>query len=168
MKFYTLYLLSLFLIICGCGFDNERSNSSADSDYESPAENQISDAGEVALELESNDEMRYDKSLLRVKAGQRVTLVLKHTGELQESLMGHNFVLLKKGTNIDDFAAEAVAATGNDYIPESSNAIIAHTEMIGGGEQTSVSFTAPSKGAYDYICTFPGHYGLMRGKFIVE
>ncbi|MEM6879410.1 MAG: plastocyanin/azurin family copper-binding protein, partial [Bacteroidota bacterium] len=110
---------------------------------------------------------RYDKSLLRVKEGQQVTLVLTHTGEMSKSLMGHNFVLLKKGTDIDRFAAEAQLAVSTDYIPE-SDAIIAHTEMIGGGETTRVVFDAPAKGSYDYICTFPAHYGLMRGKFLVE
>ncbi|MEM6771051.1 MAG: plastocyanin/azurin family copper-binding protein, partial [Bacteroidota bacterium] len=27
---------------------------------------------------------------------------------------------------------------------------------------------APAAGEYDFICTFPGHYGVMKGKFIVE
>ncbi|MCB0632702.1 MAG: azurin, partial [Lewinella sp.] len=26
----------------------------------------------------------------------------------------------------------------------------------------------PAPGTYDYICSFPGHYALMQGKFIVE
>ena len=41
-------------------------------------------------------------------------------------------------------------------------------KLIGGGEETTVTFDAPAKGTYDFICSFPGHYALMKGKFIVE
>jgi len=40
--------------------------------------------------------------------------------------------------------------------------------MLGGGETTTIEFTAPGAGIYDYICSFPAHYGLMKGKLIVE
>ena len=29
-------------------------------------------------------------------------------------------------------------------------------------------FLPPKKGVYDFICSFPGHYAMMKGKFIVE
>ncbi|MBT8261281.1 MAG: azurin, partial [Bacteroidia bacterium] len=38
----------------------------------------------------------------------------------------------------------------------------------GGGQSTSVTFMAPEVGTYDFICSFPGHSALMKGKFIVE
>jgi azurin len=31
-----------------------------------------------------------------------------------------------------------------------------------------VTFDAPPRGTYDFVCTFPGHATLMRGKFIVR
>ena len=40
--------------------------------------------------------------------------------------------------------------------------------LVGGGESSSVTFPAPEKGTYDYICTFPGHYAIMRGILVVE
>ena len=40
--------------------------------------------------------------------------------------------------------------------------------MLGGGEETTIEFEAPAKGEYTFICSFPGHYALMNGKFIVE
>ena len=82
--------------------------------------------------------------------------------------MGHNFVLLKPGVKINDFAQKAVDAKENDYIPENTDDLIVHTELIGGGEQTTITFDAPEKGVYDFICSFPGHVALMQGKFIVE
>lgn len=127
-----------------------------------------SNADAVEVSLTANDQMQFDKNEIRVKAGQTVRLTLRHTGQMQENVMGHNFVLLKQGTNINEFGQAAAQAAGNEYIPENSDQVIAHTELIGGGETTTVEFTAPDAGTYDFICSFPGHYALMQGKFIVE
>ena len=54
----------------------------------------------VELEITGNDQMQFNKKELRVKAGQTVRLTLTHVGEMQENVMGHNWVLLKKGTDI--------------------------------------------------------------------
>ena len=121
----------------------------------------------VHLELAGTDKMTYDKTELKVKAGSKVTLTFTHIGKMPLSAMGHNFVLLKEGTDIAKFAMEAMKAKDNDYIP-TSDAIIANTKMIGGGGSTEITFDAPAKGTYDFICSFPGHYSNMKGKFIVE
>ena len=116
--------------------------------------------------LNSNDQMRFDLNEIKVKAGEKVKLTLNHTGKLPKNVMGHNFVLLTKGTDVTKFATAAMSEKGNEYIP--SSGVLAHTELIGGGESTTIEFTAPSKGTYDFICSFPGHYAMMKGKFIVE
>ena len=82
-------------------------------------------------------------------------------------IMGHNFVLLKSGIDVDDFARRAVEAIDSEYIPEGDE-MIAYTTLIGGGETTSVTFEAPSTGIYTFICTFPAHYQLMKGQLIVK
>jgi azurin len=94
-------------------------------------------------------------------------LTLNHKGKVSKEFMGHNFVLLKKGVNVDEYAKKAVLAKSNDYIPNSDEAI-AYTKMLGGGESTTISFLAPEPGTYNYICTFPGHYMMMRGELIVN
>lgn len=127
-----------------------------------------SNSNVVEITLGANDQMQFDKNEIKVKAGQTVRLTLRHTGQMQENVMGHNFVLLKKGTNINEFGQAAAKAADNNYIPQNSEQIIAHTELIGGGETTTVEFKAPEAGTYDFICSFPGHYALMQGKFIVE
>lgn len=165
MKYIKLICLSFILLLTSCG---EERSSNQESQSTTTTQSRGNYPKEVALELNSNDQMRYDKLLLRVKAGQEVTLTLNHTGEQPKNLMGHNFVLLKKGTDVDQFASKAVVAIENDYIPADTEAVIVHTKMIGGGESTTVTFDAPAKGSYDYLCSFPGHHGLMRGKFIVE
>lgn len=122
----------------------------------------------VEVQLTGNDQMKFNLKEIKVKAGQKVKLTLKHVGQLDENVMGHNFVLLKQGTDLAQFAQQAAAAKSNDYIPENTDKVIAHTEMIGGGEETTIEFEAPAAGTYDFICSFPGHYIQMQGKFIVE
>ncbi len=116
--------------------------------------------------LNSDDQMKFDKTEIRVKAGEKIKLTLNHTGKFAKNVMGHNFVLLEKGTDVAKFATAAMNNKATEYIP--ANGVLAHTKLIGGGESTTVEFTVPAKGTYDFICSFPGHYAMMKGKFIVE
>ena len=122
---------------------------------------------EIKVTLNSFDNMIYDKNKIEVSSGKKIVLTLNHKGKISKEFMGHNFVLLKKGINVDEFAKKAVLAKSNDYIPISDDTI-AFTKMIGGGESTTISFSAPEAGVYNYICTFPGHYMIMRGELIVN
>ena len=130
------------------------------------AENDNQKVTEVVIE--SNDQMKFDLSEIKVEAGTTVKLTLKHVGKLPKQAMGHNFVLLKKDVVLKDFAMEAMKARDNEYIPEGTEDVIAYTIVIGGGETTTIEFEAPAKGEYIFLCSFPGHYALMNGKFIVE
>lgn len=122
----------------------------------------------VEITIESNDKMQFDMNEIKVEAGQTVVLTLKHVGKLPKAAMGHNWVLLTKGTDINTFGAAASKAADNGYIPEGTDKVIAATDLIGGGQETTIEFTAPEAGTYDFICSFPGHYAMMKGKFIVE
>lgn len=122
----------------------------------------------VEITIESNDKMQFDMNEIKVEAGQTVVLTLKHVGKLPKAAMGHNWVLLTQGTDINSFGAEASKAADNDYIPQGTDKVIVATDLIGGGQETTIEFTAPEKGTYDFICSFPGHYAMMKGKFIVE
>lgn len=122
---------------------------------------------EVAVVLEGDDLMKFNKTEIVVQAGQKVKLTLKHVGKMAKEAMGHNFVLLKKGTDLAAFATKAMAAKDSEYIP-AGDSVIAHTKLIGGGEEVTITFDAPEKGEYDFLCSFPGHYAIMKGKFIVK
>ena len=175
MKITKVSAVALMLILASCGNDEitdaevkSVTEVKLDVETETETETETEKVTElVEIELKSNDQMQYDQTELKVKAGQEITLTLVHTGEMLKTVMGHNFVLLKEGTDIAAFSTKAIAAKDNDYIPEGDE-IIAHTGLIGGGESSSVTFIAPEKGVYNYICSFPGHYGVMKGKFIVE
>jgi azurin len=121
----------------------------------------------LQIVLNSNDQMQFDKRVLSASPGQKVTLTLNHTGRGNKMIMGHNFVLLKKDVDVDVFAREAVEARDTEYIPEGDE-MVAYTKLIGGGESVTITFDAPEQGIYNFICSFPAHYQLMRGQLIVK
>ncbi len=129
----------------------------------------FSRGADQAVEITGNDLMQYNIKEFTVAAGSKVTLVFKHVGKLPKEAMGHNVVILKQGVDVDKFAQESIAAMATGFIPASRKGdIVAHTEMVGGGKETTVTFTAPAAGQYVYICTFPGHYAIMRGVMTVK
>lgn len=158
-----IFGLSL-LTACGGG-----ENKEAEMEPETNTETMAEESNEATLSIEGNDQMQYNKKELTVKAGASVTLTLKHTGTMAAETMGHNWVLLKQGTDVATFATAAVdAGMDNNYVPAASSDVIAFTKVIGGGESTTLEFTAPAAGSYEFICSFPGHWAMMRGTLIVE
>ena len=169
MKNLILFTFSILLII-SCGSD-ENKEKKEKFKYERTKEVSekipINNPNDFRVILNSFDNMIYDKNKIEVNSGKNIILTLNHKGKVSKEFMGHNFVLLKKGVNVDEYAKKAVLAKSNDYIPNSDEAI-AYTKMLGGGESTTISFLAPEAGIYTYICTFPGHYMMMRGELIVK
>ena len=156
-----------FMVSCGGGEEKKEEKKSVKIGTTTSKKNEDSNA--INIGLTGNDLMQFSKKEIRVKAGQEVTLTLRHVGTMELIVMGHNFVLLKPGVDRGVFANEAtVAGKDADWIPNDGKDVIAHTKMIGGGQSTTVTFTAPEAGTYDFICSFSGHSGTMNGKFIVE
>ena len=181
MKKITLSLFALSLLLISC---NETESSS--ENVKEPIETTIANSEEtiaetevvedvvsdhvnsIDIKIEANDQMKFNLSEIKVTARSVVNLTLVHVGKLPITTMGHNFVLLKKGTNVAEFAVAAMAAKDNGYVPLNTTDVIAYTEVVGGGSSTTLSFTTPEAGEYDFICSFPGHYSIMKGLFIVE
>tara|TARA_B100001989_G_scaffold72364_1_gene49412 strand:+ start:277 stop:777 length:501 start_codon:yes stop_codon:yes gene_type:complete len=166
MKKIKILLLLTIVVSCGGNTDSKK-NKFEYKAIEKKEDDLDKNSKETFILINSNDLMKFDQNELRVFEGQKITLTLNHTGKMSKEIMGHNFVLLKKETNLNDFAQRAMLARENEYIPD-GNETIAYTKMIGGGESDTITFTAPEKGSYTYICSFPGHYGLMRGVLIVS
>lgn len=118
--------------------------------------------------INANDQLQFDVSEVKVKAGEEITLTLNHVGKMAKNVMGHNVVVLNLGTDVNAFAQEAQKAKDSEHIPEGSDAVLAHTKLLGGGESDTISFTIDEAGTYDFICSFPGHSFVMKGKIIVE
>ncbi len=169
MNFYKVLSLSLLIFMMSCGNSQDKKEKEDDTFQINKVEADTPENdGVTEVILTGNDQMRFNLSEIKVNAGDKVKLTLKHTGKLGVEVMGHNFVLLKPDVERNEFAKAAVDAKANDYIPEGTDDVIVHTEMIGGGQETSIEFDAPEKGTYEFICSFPGHVALMNGKFIVE
>ena len=122
----------------------------------------------VTLEIGSKgDALEYDKDTLEVPVASKVTLVMKNNASPGSGVY-HNWVLVRPGT-IDAVAADGIAAgEANNYLKPNDNRVLAYTALAKEGETVSVTFDAPPRGTYDFVCTFPGHATLMRGKFIVR
>lgn len=98
-----------------------------------------------------------------VPPGAKVKLTLKNVDAMQ-----HNLVLCTPGKKVADEVGMAALQLGDKalemhYVPQSYK-VLWHTRLVGLGKSDSIYFVAPRrKGEYPYVCTFPGHYTLMRG-----
>ncbi len=107
------------------------------------------------------EEMRYDIESFTVSSGEAVKLWFENT-----DFMPHNLVIgMPDSANIIGPAAEALGASGFDkaFIPDSELILVA-SKLLNHEDVEVLEFTAPTTpGDYDFICTFPGHWQLMRG-----
>ena len=118
-----------------------------------------------------NDTMQFDLKTFEVKAGEKVELTFKNVGKIPKIAMGHNLVVLKKGVSAIAFGQKAMGAGANatNALPDSVKGdTIAATKLLGPAESETITFTAPEAGDYEYVCTFPGHFAMMRGVMKVK
>jgi azurin len=112
------------------------------------------------------EEMRYEVESFTVAAGSPVKLWFYNP-----DYMPHNIVIGGPGSaeSIGP-AAEAMGADGfsKAFVPQHKQ-IIAASGLLNHTETELLEFTAPTQpGNYEFLCTFPGHWKLMRGTMIVE
>lgn len=121
------------------------------------------------IEITANDQMKYSLATIEAKAGETLKVTLKNVGTLPKEAMGHNWVLLKAGTDVNAFAMAAMTAKDNEYVPPAQkDKVVAFIKVLGPKQTADVTFTAPAAGEYVYICSFPGHYMLMKGTLTVK
>jgi len=124
-----------------------------------------------AVEITGDDKMKYNIEGFEVAAGQKVAVTLKNVGTAPKASMGHNFIALKLNVNGLKFVEAGSMYAGKDYVaPETEKDVIAKTKLLGPGESDTVTFTAPYvKGRYEFVCSFPGHFGGgMKGIMTVQ
>jgi len=127
-------------------------------------------ADDCHISVEGNDLMQYQEHKLMVPATcTEVELTLKHIGTLAAKVMGHNWVLAKT-TDVAPIANAGLAAGyEHNYQPPGDRRIIAATPIVGGGESVTVKFSTAALvpgGDYTYFCSSPGHWSMMKGKFV--
>jgi len=124
----------------------------------------ISNEGRTTIHLTAlSAKMRFDKETFTVKAGDDVSLVFDNLDD-----MAHNVVISIPGTlEVVGKAADAMAAAKDGYeksfVPDIPEVLFA-TPLVTGGESFHLNFKVPSKpGDYPFICSFPGHWQMMKG-----
>jgi plastocyanin len=114
------------------------------------------------------ERLLFDVREFKVKPGAPVKLVFENP-----DVTPHNLLIVQPG------AADEVGLAGNEmaktadgfakgFIPDSPK-ILHKTKMLNQGDSETLRFKAPdSPGRYPYICTFPGHWLVMKGDMVVE
>ena len=121
------------------------------------------------LEIAAGDTLKFDKTQLQISSScEKVTVTFTHTGKLPATVMGHNWVL-SKTADVKLIASDGLTAgASNGYIKAGDERVIAATDIIGGGQTTTVSFGAgqlSSAESYTFFCSFAGHSFMMAGPF---
>jgi azurin len=175
--FYIVMLILLpNLLACNIASDEAGNNDNQDLEMESdsltsPIQQEADTTLQPIVELtlratgEVVEEMVYDQDTLVAKANSLVKLTFINEGT--ELPMIHNVVITTPGNYKQvALAGEKVGAPGN-YVPKSKE-VIAATPLALPGQTVELEFKAPKPGVYDFVCTYPGHWQRMNGKFVVE
>ena len=125
-------------------------------------------ANDCSIKIIGSDMMQYDLQEINIPSKcNSFEITLVHGGKLPVSAMGHNIVITEESNflpvsqliNMDN-------GIENGYLPVSDK-ILFRSDMIGGGESTSLTVDLSkldSTKSYIFFCSFPGHWAIMKGK----
>lgn len=178
IAYFSLILASVAFLFTACD-DNKKKEDAKDSDIEVISNDQevISEKEKTTstkkdsntIVITGTDQMKFDKTTINAKAGEKITILFKSVGKLAPEVMSHDLVVLEQGTTSREFGMEAAKAGGLDKMSaDQKKPVIVATKMLAAGEEEEISFTLDKAGEYDFVCTFPGHFASMHGKIIVE
>jgi azurin len=161
MKYRALFVSALVaLVSSGCGQKDTSTSAAA-----------AAPAGPREIDLTAGDTMKYNITQIDAKPGEDLKVVLTNEGTQPVQVMGHNWVLLKPGTDVAAFDAAALTSKDTNYIPAAlSDEIVAHIDLLGPRKSGEADFKAPTTpGDYPFLCTFPAHYQTgMKGTLTVK
>ncbi|WP_374012061.1 azurin [Pseudoxanthomonas koreensis] len=141
-------------------------DQAAGADAAAPAGNEAV-VSNCSTTIEGDDAMKFNVGSITVPAScSRFTINLVHSGKLPVAAMGHN-VVIAAAADRQGIAADGMSSgVDGGYLKADDDRVIAHSEMIGGGQTTSVSFDVSKikgDGPYEFFCSFPGHWTVMHG-----
>ncbi|SKC13499.1 PVC-type heme-binding CxxCH protein [Dyadobacter psychrophilus] len=113
------------------------------------------------------EEMKFSLTEFTAVAGKTIELVFENPDAMQ-----HNVVVGKpKSTEIIGAAADKMITAKDgaekNYVPNIPQ-VLAATPLVNPGQTFRLKFVVPDVvGDYPYVCTFPGHWRLMKGNMKV-
>ncbi|HTL12632.1 MAG TPA: plastocyanin/azurin family copper-binding protein, partial [Bdellovibrionota bacterium] len=119
----------------------------------------------VTLSTKGND-VSFDQTSLQVPFGATVKLKFKNAAS-KKSGIEHNVAILKPGTEEHFLKLMSDPSYEMEKI-EHSEDILAKTQVLGPGKTDVITFKAPAKGYYTYICLVPGHGSMLGMKGILS
>jgi len=120
--------------------------------------------GPVAIAVSAKgDELTFDTDSITVDSGANITITFTNPSTFNQ----HNLVIVQAGTK-DAVATDGITQADNDFVPPGDPRVIANTNLLAAGASGEVTFTAPAAGAYQFVCTFPGHNFTMFGDFTIN
>ncbi len=120
-------------------------------------------AGPLTIGVDG-ESLKFDTFSYTVASGEEISLTLNNTSTINQ----HNWVLVEPGTKDDVASAGTTAGPANNWVEPGDPRVIANTDILGPETSGAVTFTAPAPGAYQFVCTFPGHNFTMFGELIVN
>jgi azurin len=121
--------------------------------------------------ITANDSLKFNVTRIEAHPGEKLHVQFHNNGTLPKSVMGHNWVLLKAGSDVTAYSTAAVSARGENYEPQSlADRVLVALPLIGARQSADVTFDAPATpGVYPFLCSFPAHCQVgMRGELIVK
>lgn len=112
--------------------------------------------------------LQFKPKQIRVKAGEQISLEFKNTDSIPHNLvLIQRDSLMKVGEATNKMMADPKAADMH-YAPNMVE-VLHYTPMLDHNQRKTLNITAPKEpGVYPFICTFPGHWMVMKGEMIVE
>lgn len=156
-------------LIAGCGKKEDAASASASAAAPAAGAKPAASAARV-IEITANDAMKFSVTTIDAKVGEEIKIVLTNIGTIPKEAMGHNFVLLKPGTDVNAFSAAAMTAREKDYIPDAlKDQIVAHTALLGPRKSDEITFKVTAAGEYPFLCSFPAHAAAgMKGVLVAK
>jgi len=118
------------------------------------------------ITLTTRPGLKFDAEAVTVKAGSKIKLTFNNNDD-----MLHNVVVTEPGaaTEVGQLAIKlGINGERMSYVPNTPK-VLYHTVLLQPNKSESIYFTAPDKpGQYEYLCSYPGHYMVMRGVMKVE
>jgi azurin/glucose/arabinose dehydrogenase len=140
------------------------------ADQANAATKALGDLGVKVFTIKAvREQLRYDIERLVVEAGKPFEVIFEN-----DDAMPHNLVFVQPGTleavatTVQTQAPDQLDSKGRAYVPENDARILNATKMLEAGKSETLRLTAPTaEGTYQFVCTFPGHWAIMKGELIV-